>query len=270
MKNALLWRLTPPGGGPDAFLFGTMHVRDLRAFGWFDAAKACLAQCDIFATEFDFGDTDPATLAGVLTLPEGQILESLLRPGVWKSLARYNRKKLHIPLEHLSLQHPMAVTVALTNALLEDETPLSLDESLWEYARSLGKRTTGVESFEDQIVILTQIPLEQQLKNLTWMVKNYNRQKRRLRKMLQWYENGDIQHLYHAAKRDAKGLRKLLLYTRNTNMAARFAELTAQGSLFCAVGAGHLAGQKGMLRLLKKAGFVIKPVSKTLPPGSSR
>jgi uncharacterized protein YbaP (TraB family) len=55
-------------------------------------------------------------------------------------------------------------------------------------------------------------------------------------------------------------MRKLLLYERNTIMAERFAEIARQESLFCAVGAGHLSGKKGLLRLLKKEGFKVRPI----------
>jgi uncharacterized protein YbaP (TraB family) len=55
-------------------------------------------------------------------------------------------------------------------------------------------------------------------------------------------------------------MRKALLFDRNKIMARRFAEMARQNSLFCAVGAGHLAGQKGMLRLLKKQGFKVRAI----------
>ena len=78
--------------------------------------------------------------------------------------------------------------------------------------------------------------------------------------MLLWYQQGDIQRLYKAAKKDAKGMRKVLLFDRNILMAERFSEIAREKTLFCAVGAGHLPGQKGMLRLLKKDGFTVEAV----------
>ncbi len=51
-----------------------------------------------------------------------------------------------------------------------------------------------------------------------------------------------------------------MLYERNEIMARRFVEIASERSLFCAVGAGHLAGEKGMLRQLKKQGFKTTPV----------
>lgn len=250
----------PPNGGVASYLFGTMHVRDLRAFGWLETAKQHLAECEVFATEFDFSDADGEALAAALHLPEGVTLDALLKPRVWKNLDFYARKKLGVGAETMRHQHPMAVMTALSASSLMDESAHSLDETLWHHARHLGKTTTGVETFADQLETLRKIPFEQHLKSLTWLLKNYDRQKRRLKKMMNWYALGDIQQLYKAAKKDVKGMRRILLYDRNTLMAERFAEIAREHSLFCAVGAGHLAGGKGMLRLLKKAGFKVKPV----------
>ena len=263
-KNSLLWRITPAGGGPASYLFGTMHVRDYRAFGWLQVAQHFLAQCETFATEFDFSETDETALAAALQLPEGKTLDYFLKPGAWKNLDFYCRKKLGMPADAMRAQHPMTVSTALSTAFLADESAHSLDETLWHYARSLGKPTTGVESFADQLNTLHKISLKQQIKSLTWLLKNYKRQKSRMHKMIRWYAAGDIQKLYKSAQKDTKGMRRVLLYERNVLMARRFAEITQTGSLFCAVGAGHLGGQKGMLRLLKKAGFKVKPVRPAL------
>jgi len=260
LKKSLLWRITPPQGGPDSYLFGTMHVRDLRAFKWLAPAQAHIANCEIFATEFDFSEIDPVALQSALRLPEGQSLDMLLKPGTWKNLDRYAHKKLGVGAAVFRFQHPMSVSTALTTAFLTEEAPQSLDETLWNHARFLGKTTAGVETFDEQLQTLHSITLDQHLKSLTWLLKNYNRQKKRLKKMMNWYVAGDLQPLYQAAKKDAKGMRKVMIYRRNKLMTQRFEEISANHSLFCAVGAGHLAGEKGMLRLLRKKGFVVKPV----------
>ncbi len=259
-KKSLLWRITPPDGGATSYLFGTMHVRDLRAFGWLDLAKARMAECNSFATEFDFSETDPIALGAALALPEGKSLQDYLSRGAWKLLEHYAKKKLKISAANLPYQHPMTVSTMLSTAFMAEEMSHSLDETLWHHAHALGKNTTGVETFADQIDTLHRIPFELHITGLTWLLKNHNRQNKRLKKMMDRYAKGEIQALYKSAKKDAKGMRKVLLYRRNRLMAKRFAEITKTESLFCAVGAGHLAGEKGMLRLLKKAGFNVKAV----------
>lgn len=259
-QDSLLWKIEPSTGGQASYLFGTMHVRDLRAFGWLDLAMQYVAECEVFATEFDFSETDSEALAAALELPEGKDLEQWLSPQAWKNLNRYAEKKFGSNAEAFRYQHPMSVSTALSMAFLLEESAHSLDETLWQHARSLGITTTGVETFADQLETLRQIPFEQHLKGLTWLLKNHGRHKTRLHKMMRRYADGEIQALYQSAKKDAKGMRKILLYRRNELMARRFGEIAAEQSLFCAVGAGHLAGGKGMLRLLKKAGFKVKPI----------
>jgi uncharacterized protein YbaP (TraB family) len=259
-QDSLLWKIEWPATNQVSYLFGTMHVRDIRAFGWLDQAKIHLAECEVFATEFDFAETDTDALSGALALPEGKDMQYWLSPQAWKNLDRYARKKFNSNAEAFRHQHPMSISTALSMAFLMEESAHSLDETLWQYARSLGKPTTGVETFVDQLETLRQIPFEQHLKGLTWLLKNYGRHKTRLHKMMRRYANGEIQALYQSAKKDAKGMRKILLYRRNQLMSRRFAEIAQTQSLFCAVGAGHLAGAKGMLRLLKKAGFKITPI----------
>ena len=256
-QDSLLWKIEPPNGGQASYLFGTMHVRDLRAFGWLDLAMRYVAECEVFATEFDFSETDSEALSLALELPEGKDLEQWLSPQAWRNLDRYARKKFGSDAEAFRHQHPMSVSTALSMAFLLEESAHSLDETLWQHARSLGISTTGVETFADQLETLRQIPFDQHLKGLTWILKNYSLHKTRLHKMMRRYGNGEIQALYQSAKKDAKGMRKILLYRRNELMANRFSEIASAQSLFCAVGAGHLAGGKGMLRLLKKAGFKV-------------
>lgn len=260
MKNTLLWRITPPNDGPDSYLFGTMHVRDQRAFGWLDLALVCLSRSDVFAAEFDLGETDEMALAKVLQLPEGKTLDQLLPRQAWKSLVRQMEKKGNFPMPMLQVIHPMVVSMTLSTQMLGEEANFSLDETLWRRALEEGKTTTGVESFKDQLNTLRSISIKQHISNLTYTLKHLKQQKKRIKKMLKHYAAGNITALYKAAHRDTKGMRKTLLYRRNRHMANRFAELAMEQSLFCAVGAGHLAGGKGILRLLKKQGFKLHPI----------
>ncbi|MCC6413663.1 MAG: TraB/GumN family protein [Saprospiraceae bacterium] len=260
MKNTLLWRLTPPHGGSDSYLFGTMHVRDQRAFGWLDLALIGLKLSDVFAAEFDLGEADERALAQVLQLPEGKTLDQLLSRQAWKKLQRRLGKTNPLPISMLQMMHPMVVSMTLSTQMLGEEANFSLDETLWRRALEEDKKTTGVESFEDQLNTLRSISIEQHISNLSYTLEHLKKQKKRVKKMLKFYASGDIKALYRTARRDTKGMRKVLLYRRNCNMANRFAEIATEQSLFCAVGAGHLAGKKGMLRLLKQQGFKLHPI----------
>lgn len=260
-KQSLLWRITPKNGGSPSYLFGTMHVRDARAFRWLELAQKHLLECDLFATEFDFQESDPEALAQALALPKDTDLQQLISLNAWKKLDRIARKRGIGSADTFRHEHPMSVATALSMLHMATEAPFSLDETLWQFARAHDIPTTGVETFSEQIDTLKRIPLETHLKSLTWLIKNESRHKLRMKKMISRYMNGNIQALYKAARKDAKGMRKALLFRRNKIMAERFAAFSQQNALFCAVGAGHLAGGKGLLRLLKKSGFKVVPMA---------
>jgi len=51
-----------------------------------------------------------------------------------------------------------------------------------------------------------------------------------------------------------------LINNRNAKMAKGFEKSARKRTTFCAVGAAHLAGEKGVLALLRKKGFTVEPV----------
>jgi hypothetical protein len=53
----------------------------------------------------------------------------------------------------------------------------------------------------------------------------------------------------------------ILLDRRNQNWVIQLKTILPQQPVFIAVGAGHLVGQKGLINLLKKEGYVVKPLA---------
>ena len=78
--------------------------------------------------------------------------------------------------------------------------------------------------------------------------------------MAAWYEQEDYQQLYKYGKKSLGKYKKILLTKRNYNIADSFLEKISHESVFLAVGAGHLAGQSGLLAILKKNGLNLKAI----------
>ena len=57
-----------------------------------------------------------------------------------------------------------------------------------------------------------------------------------------------------------KKFEKVLVNDRNVTMVKRFLTISGEHTVFCAVGAAHLAGTKGIIALLRKKGYTVEPV----------
>lgn len=258
-KKTLLWEIRNGNSHGPSYLFGTMHVQDQRAFTFLEQAYGRITECDVLALEFDLGEAPVGMDPALIRLPEGKTLPQLIPSKKFQKLRKIFRKVAGLDLNNLQHFSPMVVSNIVNERILSRDMPVSLDEHLWEFARKLGKPVTGIESYREQLAILQQIPLEYQVQALVEMGRNISRHRRQLLRMADMYKEGDIFKLYRAARRSASGLRQLLLYRRNRIMAERIAGLASEQRVFCAIGAGHLAGGKGVLRFLKQEGWIVKP-----------
>jgi uncharacterized protein len=256
MKKSLIWRFNTEGSEKPNYLIGTMHVRDERAFQFEKAFEKAILECTIFATEFNLDEAQAGAVQISMFLPEGDSLKTLMPNKLYQKINTTLLKKMGVELAQFDRFKPLAITNFLTESLLSNDRWQSLDETLWHFAKDNNKILRGIETFDEQLAVLDKMTVADQLKGLKDTMHDLGSFKKQLTKMANLYEQADIEKLYKSAKKSAKGSRKLLLYDRNVVMANRIADLTQENSVCVAIGAGHLAGAKGVMRLLKRRGFV--------------
>ncbi len=259
-KQTLLWEISGAQFPGKSYLFGSMHVRDQRAFRRLEPIYAAIGACEAFAAEFNLDDAIGGESLETFALPEGQSLDQLMPLRKYTKLRRLLHKAMGIELDFFRYSQPILISNLIEERVMESEMPFALDQHLWQYALGHHKKMRGIETFQEQLEILQKIPLEQQISALLATGQQVSRHRRNLLKMAKWYEQGDIHQLYQASRRGAHGLRRLLLYDRNERMARRIAWMAREETTFCAVGAAHLAGMKGVLRLLKQMSVKVNPV----------
>ncbi|MBK7872686.1 MAG: TraB/GumN family protein [Saprospiraceae bacterium] len=259
-RQTLLWQISRDGLSGVSYVFGTMHVRDQRVFQRLDKVYAAIEACEAFAAEFNLDSANNIQGLQAFSMPDNQAIENLLSPKKYQKLRRMLRKSSNIELDYLKYSQPILISNLIEEGILSSNMPFALDQHLWQYAVQHDKMMLGIETLEEQIAILGRIPIQYQLQALLSTIRNISRHRQNLLRMAQWYEKGNIQQLYQTSRRGAHGLRKLLLYDRNERMAGQIEELIRDQTIFCAIGAAHLAGAKGILRFLKQKGLKVKPL----------
>ena len=84
-----------------------------------------------------------------------------------------------------------------------------------------------------------------------------------LDRMIELYTTQDIVGVQTMMSDDPAGIggyEEVLLLQRNRNWIPVMQGLMAEETVFFAVGAGHLAGEEGVIALLRKAGYTMTPV----------
>ncbi len=259
-KQTFLWRIAHAKSDAPSYLFGTMHVRDKRAFGGLSVLEEKIEACAAFAAEFDFEEAKFFQMNNQAQVVEYQGLETLFKPKKYEKIAAFLEKQTGMDIALFDQQKPFTIYQLITETLFQKDMPFALDRYLYEHAKSQGKLLTGVETFAEQMAIMEKITLEQQAKILYQTVKDFKNYRKQLKKLTRLYQEGNLQQLNKSARKGMGKLRKLLVDDRNYIMADRIAEMTARQSTFVAIGAGHLGGKNGVLRLLKLKNMKVKPV----------
>lgn len=227
-----------------------------------ERTKQIIKQCNSFAAEYHLDqDSDPGQLANLLRAPAGYALRDRIPAHRYRKYRLLLKKAVGLDLKALQGFRPLVISNMIDEHMMPPATMrLTLDHYLWNYAREQGLQMRGLESMADQVETLRKISPEEELSALLRTLRNIPTHRRQLRKLFAWYLSGDIWALYQASRKGLGQNRKRLLYGRNRNMATRLIELASQQSTFAAVGAAHLAGDQGLLALLKRAGFRLHPV----------
>jgi uncharacterized protein YbaP (TraB family) len=252
-----LWSISGIHLPGTSFLFGTMHVRDNRIFSILPPVFPRILACQGFAAEYHLDEQAASPLVPGRSDFNWQ---SLLPASKFSRISRLLLRTTGLDIRRLTHLPPYFALGVLSGQFLKSDMPCSLDEHLWNYAREAGKELRGVETLQEQMQVLAGIPLEMQLQMLMDCCRNISRFRQHLLHLAALYEKQDTQQLYKVVKKNARGLRKVLLYQRNAVMAERIAAMAREQTTFSAIGAAHLGGRKGVICLLKEQGFRVQPV----------
>jgi hypothetical protein len=252
------------------YLFGTVHALDGKQDWFNDEVKTAYDSSQEIVVEALMPEASEIA-ARVLPLAMdkgGKTLSSKLKPETAKLLAA-ELGKIGAPADALDKFEPWFASMTLTSILMQKmgmKPETGVEEILKAAAKKDGKSLGEVESFEWQINLFDTMPEDMQIALLTSGLEDIPEAEKVMGQMLNTWSKGDIDglaRLMNEAMLETPELGKLLLADRN----ARWAEwidkrLDKPGTVFMAVGAGHLGGRESVQAMLAKRGIKTQRVSK--------
>jgi len=191
-------------------------------------------------------------------LPEGKTLQDIFKPADYSLVKSIIEKETGLDMSLFDRMKPFALLSVGLNAQIAGDMEVTMDEFFYRKAQQEGKKIIGLETVDDQMEMLEKIPIDY----ITDYFRNFQKGAEDMENIITLYTKADLDRLLTLMQEDKAmaSLEKKLITKRNKKMAVGIMTLIAEQPTFVAVGAGHLPGKKGILKLLERKGYRLTPV----------
>lgn len=252
-----------------SYVFGTMHSTDPEVLQPPAKVMRAFDRSERLVLELVFDPALEGRMQQAMLLDDGRTLTEVVGPALFARLMR--RAALYrLPAQHVNRMKPWAAGLALSLPLSELERAaggaLALDRALQKAADERGIPVYGLESTAEQIDAFDGLSEADQIAALRTTIELNPQIDAIFAEMKEAYLAGDLDRL-HAMSRSFyagsdSGLADLFerrfIEIRNRRMANRLARHVKKGGAFVAIGALHLSGETGVLRLLERRGYTVR------------
>jgi len=251
------------------YVLGTIHVLPSH-YTWFDGE---------IKTAFDVSEElvlemvtpDPAAMQGLVQSlavdPEGKTVRSYFDDD-FKAKYDAHLASMDIPPAAFDVFEPWMVSVTLSSIQMMSmglNPEAGVETVLTAAAAASGKPVSGLETAEEQLGFFDTLSKDAQLYMLKSGIDDWAEGEKVLADMLKDWSDGDIAglaDLMNEAMAEQPELNEALLTARN----ARWAEwvktrLETPGTVFMAVGAGHIGGEGSLFDVLDDDGITAERIS---------
>lgn len=248
------------------YLFGTVHLLPNDASWRSPTLEKALADSRILYIEVT--DDDPGKVTALVLqhgMDAAHPLNTLLNSSEMLRLGRAASKASvpgGVPLMNVMRPWLAALTIATAPLLKAGLDPANgVDKQLKAQMLAAGKPVIGLETAEQQIRILADLPQSVQLALLRSTLRDFDNASTELTTLIDAWKAGDVGTIARLEDEDLRQqdpkLYQRLLDERNQRWATTINGLLSHehGTLFIAVGAAHLAGPDSVQEQLRKLGI---------------
>lgn len=269
--RALLWKIEGNGVKTKSYLFGTVHLIDKEHFHFPKKLQKIVAKSDVLAMEIA-GLPDPAEALKLSMLEDGSFFDfftevqtdSIL---VWveehTSMTGKSFKMVVGKLKPFVVSQ-MLVELDEKNPNRGMENKESYEVELEAIAEEKGLEIAGFETVIEQMGFFDSFTDEQQTDMVMSTIRDeYGSTSEEMDKMMALFDDQNIDGLYQMIGEEegiTEEMNDLILTDRNKRWIPKIESMISEKSTFIAVGAGHLGGPEGVIRLLEAKGYTLTPV----------
>ena len=265
LENTLLWEISGNHLTKPSYLFGTMHLLCAADAQLSDSLRFAISNAKQIYFEIDL-DNMMETLGAMryLNMNNNTKLSDLLTEDEYQRVKDYfTKNKTMLPLSMMERLKPYFITSLIAESKFPCVEKDGMEQVIMKEAKKDNKPINGLETVQFQASVFDSIPYKRQAKDLLKMIDSAGvAGDSSDAQLVEVYRKQDLNKMQELTA-DEEGMSEfldLLLYNRNASWAKKMPAIMRDAPALFAVGAGHLGGEKGVINLLRKAGFTVRPV----------
>ena len=262
--NTLLWEISGNGLKKPSYLFGTFHMMCKDDIHFSQNLQTALTYAQEVYFEMDLDDA--ANTLGALmfmNMKDGKTLRDLYTDEEFARLEKYFSDSLRTSLKTFQKMKPSMLEAFLYPKMMPCKNLSGVEQELLKAAAKDKKEIKGFETIAFQASVFDSIPYATQAKSLLNSIDSINQYKLYFDTMVNVYKSQQIDQIEAMFNKPEFGLQEgmeFLLDKRNMDWVNQLKKILPEQNIFMAVGAGHLVGKKGLIELLRKEGYILRPI----------
>lgn len=263
-QKGLLWEISGNGLEKPSYLFGTMHIICSDQYFEPNGLRAALNAADVLCLEIDVTNPEMGSkMQRALVDPQMRNMKDELDPLAVAGVDSLMRKYMMAGIDKLGILKPWAVATTFSIFMMLDcPVQKQYEVELSMFAKQEDMPIWELEDVDFQIAMFDSWERADQIQMVNELVLKAGENRDTFDRLVASYRLQDLDALLQLTREQAEYVKynKSLLDDRNADWIPKMAEMMVDRSVFFAVGAAHLAGDNGVVELLKKAGYSVNRI----------
>jgi uncharacterized protein YbaP (TraB family) len=263
-EQALLWKVEKEGIDKPSYLFGTIHLIEKEYFFFPEELKKLVEKSDQLVMELA-GLPQQQEALKYLQLTDGVFFDYFTKEQT-DSILSWAKTELHMNEAQfrgvISKMKPFVAVQLATQMHFFGKTE-SYEMTLEDLVKKNQITLKGLETVEEQMGLFDSLEKQEQTEMVMEIVRNPKEQYALTKTMEQLYARQQVDSLYMLITNSdgiIKAQNTRFIDDRNTKWIPLIESCIREKRSFIAVGAGHLGGPNGVVRLLQRKGYTLTPI----------
>lgn len=256
-QNSLLWEISGNGLQSSSYVYGTFHLPLKALFTVNEKLDSIKNVANTACFELIASPDSNQVLQKQMMAKDGERVQDYFSGDTLATIY----KAIPLPENMVNALKPIAVITYTMTTFIKQDVNQAMDTEFQQEFKNKNKPIYALEYYGEQINALNVFSEKEIKQELIDMAYYPDSVRSNLNLMLEAYKTQDIAVLDSVTRADLSPVAlQTLIVDRNRRMVTRMESKMKKDNTIFFIGAAHLGGQYGVLKLLRDKGYVVRAI----------